>query len=158
MRKKNLLFLSFAVSVAIVGALHFIAYRRGIELSLILALCLAALIVHPLLLKPLTKLNQRLLDRQKARGRDLDEEEKHEISMGLISLRPVWQAESPQQISLPIKQRLVPWVLLALIVLYLLPMFVQSSAAKWVVVGDIAGIICIFFLQPDRTQNLQKGN
>jgi len=47
------------------------------------------LVLMPLLSVAMTPLNKRLLAWRKARGRDLEEEEKHEIGeTGIISLRP----------------------------------------------------------------------
>lgn len=152
MRKKTLLLLSFVLSVILVGFSQLIAYRYGIQLSWALALCLCGGVVHPLLMKPLTKLNQRLLDKHKADGRDVEAEENHVISMGLISLRPVWEAKSSYSEKPDIRQRLAPWILLMFLVLYLIPIFAQASMSKWATLGDMAGIFYIFFLLPDREQ------
>jgi len=47
------------------------------------------LVLMPLLSFAMTPLNKRLLAWRKARGRDLEEEQKHEIrETGIISLRP----------------------------------------------------------------------
>ncbi len=152
MRKKTLLLLSFVLSMILVGLPQLIAYRSGIQLSWVLALCFCGMVVHPLLMKPLTKLNRRLLDKHLADGRDVEAEETHVISMGLISLRPVWVAKSSPSEKPNIRQRLAPWVLLMLLVLYLIPIFAQASMAKWEAAGDAAGIFYIFFLLPDREQ------
>lgn len=152
MRKKTLLLLSFVLSVILVGFLQLIAYRYGIQLSWALALCLCGGLVHPLLMKPLTKLNRRLLEKHKANGRDVEAEENHVISMGLISLRPVREAKDSPSDKPDIRQRLAPWVLQMLLVLYLIPIFAQASMAKWATAGDAAGIFYIFFLLPNREQ------
>lgn len=152
MRKKTLLLLSFVLSVILVGFLQLIAYRYGIQLSWALALCLCEGLVHSLLMKPLTKLNRRLLEKHKANGRDVEAEENHVISMGLISLRPVWPTQSFRSEKTDLRQRLAPWVLLMFLALYLIPIFAQASMSKWATLGDMAGIFYIFFLLPDREQ------
>lgn len=152
MRKKTLLLLSFVLSIILVGLPQFILSHYGVELSWALGLCFCGLVVHPLLMKPLTKLNRRLLDKHKAQGRDVEEEEKHVLSMGLISLRPVWPTQSFRSEKTDLRQRLAPWVLLMFLALYLIPIFAQASMSKWATLGDMAGIFYIFFLLPDREQ------
>ena len=54
----------------------------------------ALLVLMPLLVVALTPLNKRLLAWRKARGRDIEEEEKYEREgAGIISIRPKSQAE-----------------------------------------------------------------
>lgn len=49
---------------------------------------LIALVFALIVLTILTLLNRRILDWRKARGRDIEEEERHESDYGMISLTP----------------------------------------------------------------------
>ena len=83
MRKDTLAGLSVLLAFAIIYALPF----AGISISFLLSPLVAMLVLAPLLLLPLAVLNKRLLAWRKARGRDIEEEEKYEHD-GVISLRP----------------------------------------------------------------------
>jgi hypothetical protein len=85
MRKKTLAGLSGFLSFVIVFGLSFVGVRIPFEISSLVAVVLLA----PVLLVPLTIINKRLLAWRKARGRDIEEEEKYEDdATGIISLRP----------------------------------------------------------------------
>ena len=91
MRKQTLASVCFIVSLAIVFLLKSLARSQGIHLPLIgyVSPLIASFIIVPLLLVPLTALNQYILKWRKARGRDIEEEEKHEFAEAdIISLRP----------------------------------------------------------------------
>jgi hypothetical protein len=67
------------------------ARSHGIHLPLIgyVSPLIASFIVVPLLLIPLTAVNQYILAWRKVRGRDIEEEEKHEFDEAdIISIRP----------------------------------------------------------------------
>ena len=69
----------------------FNASSKGIRLPLVgyVSPLIASFVFVPLLLIPLTALNQYVLAWRKARGRDIEEEEKHEFDEAdIISLRP----------------------------------------------------------------------
>jgi hypothetical protein len=89
--RKKLSSLCFILALAIVYVLRWFASSQGIRLPLIgyVSPLIASFIVVPLLLIPLTALNQYILAWRKARGRDIEEEEKHEFEEAdIISLRP----------------------------------------------------------------------
>jgi len=68
-----------------------LARAQGIQLPLLgyVSPLIASFIIVPLLLIPLTALNQYILAWRKAQGRDIEEEEKHEFEEAdIISLRP----------------------------------------------------------------------
>lgn len=66
----------------------------GIKVPFTLAGFFVFLLLVPLLIIPLTLLNKRVLAWRKARGRDIEEEEKYEReASGIISLRPKTEAE-----------------------------------------------------------------
>jgi hypothetical protein len=91
MRKKTLAGLSFLLSFVIVYGLNFLARSNGfwVPFSGIVSHLVASLILAPILLIPLARLNRPLLAWRKERGRDIEEEEKHEIvESDIISLRP----------------------------------------------------------------------
>jgi len=91
MRKKTLGSVCFILSLVIVFLLRSLARSQGIHLPLIgyVSPLIASVIIVPLLLIPLTALNQYVLAWRKARGRDIEEEEKHEFDEAdIISLRP----------------------------------------------------------------------
>ena len=91
MRKKTLSGICFLLAVAIVYLLNWLASSQGIRLPFIgyVTPLIASLIFVPLLLSPLTFLNQYVLAWRKRRGRDIEEEEKHEFDEAdIISLRP----------------------------------------------------------------------
>jgi hypothetical protein len=91
MRKQTLASVCFILSLVIVFLLKSLARSQGIHLPLIgyVSPLIASFIIVPLLLIPLTALNQYILAWRKARGRDIEEEEKHEFDEAdIISLRP----------------------------------------------------------------------
>ena len=83
MRKSTLGGLSVLLAFAIIYVLRF----AGLSISFLLSPLVAMLVLAPLLLLPLAALNKHLLAWRKARGRDIEEEEKYEHD-GVISLRP----------------------------------------------------------------------
>jgi hypothetical protein len=79
------------LAIAIVFLLRTIARSQGINLPLIgvVSPLIASFIIVPVLLIPLTAINQRILAWRKQHGRDIELEEKHEFDdSGIISLRP----------------------------------------------------------------------
>jgi len=91
MRKKTLASLCFILALIIVWALQYLAHALGIRLPLLgfVSHLTASLIIVPLLLIPLTALNQCILAWRKKHGRDIEAEEKHEFDEAdIISLRP----------------------------------------------------------------------
>ena len=91
MRKQTLAGVCFLLALAIVYGLRVLARSQGIYLPVIgyVSPLIASFIIVPLLLIPLTALNQYLLAWRKAHGRDIEEEEKYEIAESdIISLRP----------------------------------------------------------------------
>ncbi len=91
MRKRTLTGLSFLLSFGIVYGLTFLARSNGfwVPFSGLISYIVASLILAPILLIPLARLNRPLLAWRKERGRDIEEEEKHEIGESdIISLRP----------------------------------------------------------------------
>ena len=91
MRKRTLLSVCFLLSILIVFLLRSLARSQGIHLPLvgIVSPIVASFIIVPLLIIPLTALNQYILTWRKAHGRDIEEEEKHEFDEAdIISLRP----------------------------------------------------------------------
>lgn len=83
MRKATLVGLAAVFAYAIVFSLSV----AGIRLPFGLSQVFAGLFLTPVLLLLLTPLNKHLLAWRKARGRDIEEEEKYEQN-GVISLRP----------------------------------------------------------------------
>ena len=91
MRKKPLAGLCFLLSFVIVYGLNFLARSNGLWVPFpgLVSHLVASLILAPILLIPIAMLNQPLLAWRKKRGRDIEEEEKHEIvEADIISLRP----------------------------------------------------------------------
>jgi hypothetical protein len=91
MRKKTLASVCFILALAIVFGLRLIAASQGIRLPLIgyVSPLIASFIIVPLLLIPLTAINQGILAWRKGHGRDIELEEKHEFDdADIISLRP----------------------------------------------------------------------
>jgi len=90
MRKKTLAGLCSILAFGVLFGLRFAGVRVPFGLGAFVAL----LILMPLLVVALTPLNKRLLAWRKARGRDIEEEEKYEHEgAGIISIRPKSQAE-----------------------------------------------------------------
>src|SRR5215510_7039354 len=91
MRRRTLISVCFIVALVIVYLLRWLASSQGIRLPLIgyVSPWIASFILLPLLLIPFTALNRYLLVWRKSRGRDIEEEEKHEFDEAdIISLRP----------------------------------------------------------------------
>jgi len=85
MRKQTLAVVTGLIAYAIVFALPLV----GVRIPLGLSPAFAGLVLFPALLVPMTIINKRLLAWRKARGRDIEEEEKYEDdATGIISLRP----------------------------------------------------------------------
>ena len=83
MRKTTLAGLAALLAYAIVFGLPFV----GVRIPFALSPLFAGLVLAPVLLLLLTPMNKYLLAWRKARGRDIEEEEKYEHD-GVISLRP----------------------------------------------------------------------
>lgn len=83
MRKTTLAGLSGLMAYAIAFLLSFAGFRLPFALSPLFA----GLFLAPVLLVPLTFMNKYLLAWRKARGQDVEEEEKYEHD-GIIGLRP----------------------------------------------------------------------
>ena len=83
MRKSTLAGFAAILAYAIVFGLGFV----GVSIPFLLSPLVAGLLLSPVLRVLLTPLNKYLLARRKARGRDIEEEEKYEHD-GVISLRP----------------------------------------------------------------------
>ena len=91
MRKRTLAAVCSMLSVAILFALSF----SGIRVPLGLSPFILFLVLVPLLMVPLALVNKRLLAWRKARGRDIEEEERYENEeTGIISLRPRPESQS----------------------------------------------------------------
>jgi hypothetical protein len=91
MRKQTLASICVFLSLSIVYLLPFLADPRGINLPLLglVSPMVASFLLVPILLIPLTAINQYILAWRKANGRDIQEEEKHEFGEAdIISLRP----------------------------------------------------------------------
>ena len=91
MRKRTLGSVCFILALVLVVALKWLASSQGIHLPLVgfVSPMIASFILVPLLLIPLTAINQRILACRKAHGRDIEAEEKHEFDdADIISLRP----------------------------------------------------------------------
>jgi hypothetical protein len=91
MRKRTLGSVCFILALVIVVALKELASSQGVRLPLVgfVSPLIASFILVPLLLIPLTAINQRILAWRKAHGRDIEAEEKHEFDdADIISLRP----------------------------------------------------------------------
>jgi hypothetical protein len=91
MRKTTLTGFSVLLSLVIVYGLSFFAVSNGLWVPFdgLVTHLVASLALAPLLLIPLARLNRLLLAWRKQRGRDIEEEEKHEIlESDIISLRP----------------------------------------------------------------------
>jgi hypothetical protein len=90
MRKKTLAGLCSLLTFAVLFGLRFAGVRVPFGFGAFVAL----LVLMPLVVVALTPLNKRLLAWRKARGRDIEEEEKYEREgAGIISIRPKSQAE-----------------------------------------------------------------
>ena|GEM_PF-2071401 len=83
MRKRTLIVLSAILASAMVLGLAVV----GISIPFRLSPVFAGLFLTPLIVVLLTPVNKYLLNWRKARGRDIEEEEKYEQN-GVISLRP----------------------------------------------------------------------
>jgi hypothetical protein len=100
MRKQTLAGLSYLLAFLIIIGLRMTARWFGVYIPLVsyVSPFIASFVLAPLLLIPLTTLNRRLLDWRKARGRDIEEEEKYEnVAAGIISLRPTASDDEPRR-------------------------------------------------------------
>jgi hypothetical protein len=91
MRKKTLASVCFVLAVVTIYLLKWLAASSGIRLPLVgyVTPIMAAVIIVPLLIIPMTALNSYLLKWRKDHGRDIEAEERHEFDdAGIISLRP----------------------------------------------------------------------
>lgn len=85
MRKRTLASVCAILAFAILFGLRWVRVYFPLGLSPFFVF----LVVMPLLMIPMTLLNKRLLAWRRARGRDIEEEEKYEIEEAdIISLRP----------------------------------------------------------------------
>ena len=90
MRKKTLAGLCSLLTFGVLFGLRF----AGVRVPFVLGALVGLLVLMPLLVVALTPLNKRLLAWRKARGRDIEEEEKYEREgAGIISIRPKSQSE-----------------------------------------------------------------
>jgi hypothetical protein len=90
MRKRTLASVCSLLALVIVLAMGFLRVKTPHNIPFFVIY----LVLMPLLLVPMTSVNKRLLAWRKARGRDIEEEERYEIEgTDVISLRP--RAESP---------------------------------------------------------------
>jgi hypothetical protein len=89
-RKKTLAGIAAFLGFVIVFALRY----AGVRLPFLLSALVVFIVLVPLLMLPLVLLNKRMLAWRKARGRDIEEEEKYEHEgAGIISIRPKSEAE-----------------------------------------------------------------
>jgi hypothetical protein len=91
MRKQTLAAACSVLSFVIVFGLRALALWLNIRIPLVsyISPFIIAFILIPVLIIPLTWLNSHLLAWRKARGRDIEEEEKYEnVTADIISLRP----------------------------------------------------------------------
>lgn len=91
MRKRTLAGVSFFLSFVIIYGFTYVVASYGFRMPFmgLVSHLVASLIFAPILLIPLSRLNQSLLAWRKGRGRDIELEEKHEIGdSDIISLRP----------------------------------------------------------------------
>lgn len=98
MRRQTLISVCFTLAFAVVVVLRLLASSQGIRLPLIglVTPLIASSILVPLLLIPLTALNQYILAWRKKHGRDIEEEEKYEFrESDIISLKPRQSYEEP---------------------------------------------------------------
>ena len=90
MRKKTVAGIALLLAFAIAFGLRYLGVRLPFGLSALVVF----IVLVPLLMLPLALLNKRMLAWRKARGRDIEEEEKYEHEgAGIISLRPKSEAE-----------------------------------------------------------------
>jgi hypothetical protein len=90
-RNKTLYGVCLFLALAIVFVLQTVANAQGIDLPFVglVSPLIASMFIVPLLLAPLAAVNKYILAWRKARGRDIEAEEKHEFDdAGIISLRP----------------------------------------------------------------------
>lgn len=100
MRKKTLAGVCTLTAILIALGLSFL----GVRIPLALSPLVIFIVLVPLLMFPLTFLNKKLLAWRKANGRDIEEEEKYEMSdIDIISLKPQEQRESGDRSSMHFK-------------------------------------------------------
>jgi hypothetical protein len=91
MRKQTLAAVCSLLSFAVVFGLRALAHLLNVRLPLAgyASPFLVSFVLIPILIVPLARLNTHLLAWRKARGRDIEEEEKYEnVTADIISLRP----------------------------------------------------------------------
>lgn len=91
MRKSTLAGIAYLLTVITVYGVAFVFRISGLEWQIPgpVAQLTSALLLAPLMLIPLSKLNRHLLAWRKKKGRDIEEEERYEnMAAGLISLQP----------------------------------------------------------------------
>lgn len=91
MRKKTIAGVSFLLSLAIVYSLAMLARSQGLRLPFtgVVSTLVVSLVLAPVVVVLLNRLNRPLLEWRKECGRDIEEEERHEIGdTDFISLRP----------------------------------------------------------------------
>lgn len=88
MRKGTLSAIAFALSFIAAYGVHevFLYYYPSVLTRSIGVKAVMALVFTPLVMLVLTPLNRRILDKRKAAGRDIEEEERYESESGMISL------------------------------------------------------------------------
>lgn len=96
MRKRTLIGLSAILAYAIVFGLAFV----GISIPFRLSPVFAGLFLTPVILVLLMPVNKYLLTWRKARGRDIEEEERYEHD-GVISLRPRPEGSEDESTTFP---------------------------------------------------------
>ena len=91
MRKRTLAGVCSVLALVIVLAMGFLRVKTSHNIPFLVIY----LVLMPLLVVPITAVNKRLLAWRKARGRDIEEEERYEIEeAGVISLRPPSKASA----------------------------------------------------------------
>ena len=91
MRKRTLAGVCSVLALVIVLAMGFLRVKTPHNIPFFVIY----LVLMPLLLVPMTAVNKRLLAWRKARGRDIEDEERYEIEgADVISLRPQSKAPS----------------------------------------------------------------
>lgn len=88
MRKGTLSAIAFVLSFIAAYGVHemFLYYYPSVLTRSFGVKAAMSLVFTPLVLLVLTPLNRRILDKRKAAGRDIEEEERYESESGMISL------------------------------------------------------------------------
>jgi|SRR4029078_9067178 len=91
MRKQTVAGISIILAIGIVYLFKELAGPQGLKVPYVgfVSPLIASFVIAPILIVPLTMINQRVLAWRKARGRDIEKEEQYENeAAGIISLRP----------------------------------------------------------------------